>query len=66
MTFIFFFILIVFAYAADKYGPGGEDEEEEEGETKALIEYTTVDFYKTLIEEKNGNAPQDKESVDKR
>lgn len=50
MTLLFFFMLISFAFGADKMNGSGEEEDTEE--TQQLIEYTTMDFYDTLIKEK--------------
>jgi len=52
LTFIFFFLLIGFAFAADRFNASKNGNDEEEEETQNLIEYSTMDFYKTLIEEK--------------
>ena len=55
LTLIFFFLLIIFAFGADRFGSSGEDDDEEE--THLLIEYSAVDFYQTLIKERKGEAP---------
>lgn len=53
LTFAFFVLLIMFAYAADKWNSyRNPEEEDEEGETSKLIDYTYLDFCQTLVNEK--------------
>ena len=67
LTFIFFFVLIIFAYCADIKGSGGDDEEplaEEDG--LPVVEFTPMEIYKQLVAEKKGEASKDPAEVEKR
>lgn len=66
LTLSFFALLIGFAFAADKYNGYKNGDEEEEEETQQLIEYSTMEIYKELINEKQGLSKNDKESIAKR
>lgn len=67
ITFILFFVLIGLAFAADKYktmqdakvSEGKEDE-------PPAIEYAAVEIFRELINEKNGQASNSKEEIQKR
>jgi Ca2+/Na+ antiporter len=70
LTFIFFWVLIGLAYLADTCNKGkGDDEEEEELNKHEFVEFSTVEIYRTLIEEKkNPNMNQSlehKQKIDK-
>jgi solute carrier family 8 (sodium/calcium exchanger) len=52
LTLSFFGLLIGFAFAADKYNGYKNGDDEEEEETQQLIEYSTMEIYKELINEK--------------
>ena len=68
LTFIFFFVLIIFAYCADIKGSGGDDEEPlndmEDG--IPVVEFTPMEIYKQLVAEKKGEASKDPAEVEKR
>ena len=68
ITFIFFFVLIIFAYCADIKGSGGDDEEPlndmEDG--IPVVEFTPMEIYKQLVAEKKGEASKDPAEVEKR
>lgn len=67
LTLAFFFILIVFAYAADRVtARANASNDEEKGDDIPVIKYTAYEIYKDLLIEQRGNAPQDEESVKKR
>lgn len=69
LTFLYFFVLIGFAYAADKYTAKQNEKEEGAAGPKAnvaVIEYSAYEIYKDLIIEQRGNAPQDEASQKKR
>jgi len=65
ITFLFFFILVLAAFGADKYnashGSGAEFDQE-----KMLNEFTAVEIYRELIREKQGAHSNDPVSVEKR
>lgn len=73
ITFIFFWILIGMAYLADtscmKKTAGDDEEEQQELNQHVFVEFTTVEIYRTLIEEKkNPNMNQTlehKQKIDK-
>lgn len=67
LTFVFFFILIVLAYGADKV-TARETEKKQGGASKdvPVIEYSAFEIYKDLLIEQRGGAPQDAQSVEKR
>lgn len=55
LTFAFFFILIILAFAADKYKASQAAKEDKDKEPEIpIIEYSAMDIYRTLINEKNG------------
>lgn len=65
LTLAFFFILIVFAYWADRVTARANekaDGDESKDETP-VIEYSAYEIYKDLLIEQRGNAPQDEQSV---
>jgi solute carrier family 8 (sodium/calcium exchanger) len=69
LTFVFFFILVILAYGADKYtemqankNKSPDDKEEE----VPVIEYSAYEIYKEMLIEQRGNAPQDDDSQMKR
>jgi len=69
LTLVFFMILIVLAYGADRFTAKQAESEEAAGEAddnKPVIEYSAYQIYKDLLIEQKGGAPQDKESVEKR
>ena len=68
LTFVFFIILIVLAYGADRFTAkeAAKSEGAAEEENKPVIEYSAYEIYKDLLIEQKGGAPQDKESVEKR
>jgi len=71
LTFLFFFLLILMAWGADKWksmqvekerllaGLGADDD-------KPVIEYQAIDIYRELIAEKNGQAAKNEEEKEKR
>ena len=69
LTFLFFPILLVVAYFADKRFKMQQQKLSEsanlEGEVP-VIEYSAYEIYKDLLVEQRGNAPQDEASVKKR
>jgi len=67
LTLVFFFILIVLAYGADKV-TARETEKKQGGASKdvPVIEYSAFEIYKDLLIEQRGGAPQDAQSVEKR
>lgn len=68
LTFIFFFILIVLAFGADKV-TAREAEKKKGADAKdeiPVIEYSAYEIYKDLLIEQRGGAPQDEQSVQKR
>lgn len=67
LTLVFFFILIVMAYGADRYtAKVNAPDEEEEKEEIPVITYSAHQIYKDLLTEQKGGAPNDPESVNKR
>lgn len=70
LTLIFFFILIISAFAADKYREKNEAKNKvlngEEEEDKPVIQYQAIEIYRELINEKKGEALKDQESIEKR
>jgi Ca2+/Na+ antiporter len=68
LTLVFFVILLVLAYAADRFtAKAAEAEKGDENENlPPVIEYSAYQIYKDLLIEQKGGAPQDKESVEKR
>jgi solute carrier family 8 (sodium/calcium exchanger) len=70
LTFVYFFLLIGFAYGADRV-TAAENEKLEGAEGKQaaqipVIEYSAYEIYKDLLIEQRGNAPQDEKSQQKR
>jgi Ca2+/Na+ antiporter len=68
LTFVFFFILIVLAFGADKV-TAREAEKKSGKDAKddvPVIEYSAYEIYKDLLIEQRGGAPQDEESIKKR
>jgi len=61
---VFFLILIVLAYAADRYTAAEAGKQEEE--SAPVIEYSAYEIYKDLLLEQRGGAPQDEQSVVRR
>lgn len=68
LTFVFFFILVIMAYGADKWTAmeaerlkGSKVENE-----VPVIKYSACEIYKDLIIEARGDAPLDDQSVEKR
>lgn len=66
LTLAFFFILITFAYAADRVTARNSEKEDDGKDDVPVIKYTAYEIYKDLLIEQRGNAPQDEESVKKR
>jgi solute carrier family 8 (sodium/calcium exchanger) len=68
LTFVFFIILIVLAYGADRFTAkeAAKEEGAAEEENKPVIEYSAYEIYKDLLIEQKGGAPQDKDSLEKR
>ena len=68
LTLVFFVILIVLAYGADRFTAqkAAAEEGNQEEEIKPIIEYSAYQIYKDLLIEQKGGAPQDKDSVEKR
>ena len=68
LTFLFFFVLIIFAYCADIKGSAGEDEEEDALKEDGIpvVDFTPVEIYQQLIAEKKGEASKDPAEVEKR
>ena len=69
LTFVFFFILIILAYGADRVTEKANAEKEGAADSKdevPVIEYSAYEIYKDLLIEQRGNAPQDEESIRKR
>lgn len=68
LTFVFFFILIILAFWADKITAKKAEKETLMGDKEDIpvIEYSAYEIYKDLLIEQRGNAPQDEESLSKR
>ena len=68
LTFVFFIILIVLAFWADKVVEREDAKKEGAADDKVVpvIEYSAYEIYKDLLIEQRGNAPTDEESVQKR
>jgi hypothetical protein len=70
LTLFFFFLLIGTAWAADKYKENQVAQEKANTgiseDNKPVIEYSAVDIYRELINEKNGMAPKNTEEENKR
>lgn len=68
LTFVFFFILIILAFWADKITAKKAEKETLMGDKQDIpvIEYSAYEIYKDLLIEQRGNAPQDEESLSKR
>lgn len=78
VTFMFFFVLVIMAYIADKYRARKMKREADEARKKKLEEglsgddpdeqppYSTADFYKVLIAEKQGHPPKDQSEAAQR
>jgi hypothetical protein len=64
-TLVFFFILVIFAYCADKVN---EAENKKVGtllddDSTPVIKYSAYEIYKDLLNEKKGTAPMDTASI---
>lgn len=69
LTFVFFFILIILAFGADRVtAKEAEKKKKASGEKDdvPVIEYSAHQIYKDLLIEQQGKAPQDENSVTKR
>jgi solute carrier family 8 (sodium/calcium exchanger) len=69
ITFAFFFVLIGLSYAADRYKAKKDEAESELVDADGMahyVEYKPVEIYRELMNEKQGKASMDKESVEKR
>ena len=70
LTLVFFFILIISAFGADKYREIKEAEARllngEEDADKPVIEYKAMEIYRELIGEKKGEVSKDAETTEKR
>lgn len=63
-TLGFFFILVLMSFGADRYKASQVKEEVEDD--KPVIEFSAMDIYRTLINEKNGQVnPEDKQKSEK-
>lgn len=64
ITFSAFWVLLITCYCADRYKAGKEKAKQKKGEEEApeqLFEYQAVDFYKTLLKDKEEHTADDKE-----
>lgn len=69
MTLIFFFILIVLSFAADKYKAGQDEKNEVKNEAEVAhtyVEFKPLEIYKELVAEKAGKASNEKSDIDRR
>lgn len=67
LTFVFFIILIVLAYGADRYTASENAKEDgAEEDIKPVIEYSAYEIYRDLLMDQKGGAPQDQQSLEKR
>jgi hypothetical protein len=68
LTFLFFFLLVGFAYGADRVTAAGEkgDEEVDIKQDVPVIDYSAYEIYKELLIEQQGKAQMDEESLKKR
>lgn len=71
LTLSFFFVLVGLAFGFDKYTAMQADKEKSakgllETDAPPVIEYSAVEVYRELIEDKKGMAPTDEEGVVKR
>lgn len=67
MTLFFFFLLIGTAYAADRYKAHQVSREGTllEDDSQPFTEYSAIEIYKELLEEKQGTMPTSEEKVEK-
>jgi solute carrier family 8 (sodium/calcium exchanger) len=70
LTFVFFFILIITSYSADKYNQFKEEKEKKKQgvteEAKPTTEYSPIEIYRELIAEKKGIPAKNEDEVQKR
>lgn len=66
LTLLFFFILITVAFGADRWTAKVNENKDSGKEENVFIEYSAYEIYKDLLVERQGNAPQDEKSVEKR
>ena len=71
LTFVFFFVLLGTAFAADRYNASRTGEGDGEGDPLAegndlVIEFSALEIYRELIKEKQGEKPVDEEHRAKR
>jgi solute carrier family 8 (sodium/calcium exchanger) len=60
LTFVYFFLLVGFAYGADRVTSAEAEKEEgndKKGSEVPVIEYSAYEIYKDLLIEQRGNAP---------
>jgi preprotein translocase subunit SecG len=67
LTFVFFFILIILSYLADRYKAAQDAKTAPEEKTaEVFIEFQAYEIMNELTAEKMGTASQDQEAVEKR
>jgi solute carrier family 8 (sodium/calcium exchanger) len=57
ITLGFFFVLIIMAFAADKYN--SSKEEKKEDSDKMVVDFSAMEIYRELIADKKGDKPKD-------
>jgi hypothetical protein len=69
ITFSAFWVLLITCYAADRYKASVQKKKDEEAGKKSneveLFEYQAVDFYKTLIKDKEQGEKEDHQTMAK-
>jgi solute carrier family 8 (sodium/calcium exchanger) len=69
ITFFFFFMVVLMSYGADRYKAKKDESMNELVEQDGMahyVEFKPLEIYKELMNEKQGKAANDKESVEKR
>lgn len=67
LTLAFFFVLIIMAFGADKYKASKDKLLEKDDEKNGIaIDFSAMEIFRELVNEKQGNAANDKQSVEKR
>ena len=64
ITLGFFFVLIIMAFAADKYNSSKEGKKTDDD--KIVVDFSAMEIYRELIAEKKGEKPKDEQDVEKR
>jgi|APSaa5957512535_1039671.scaffolds.fasta_scaffold34141_4 hypothetical protein len=66
LTFFFFWALIAFAFGMDRYKASQEKKEGDAETGGVVIEYTAVEVFRELIDDKKGIVPTTEAGLEKR